>query len=695
MSTEVTVTIDGRAYVRGPVTEAKATAGIGRFQAARVNTVGIEPATSDLRDMQFSGLALGSAGVGSKVQIQTAGPVNYDVFNLGNGSACAVGVKADGTPVRVTDPLCVSGLNFLGYCSKFGTLTIEPRKVFIYEGSDYGLVADWDGATGTDNLPMFTAMTAAMKRDATLAGSFSKIQRCHLAGYFYFSDTLHIRQGIDLFGDGKSNPWLHAGYHWSPGTQLIFPDGCHAIILHGQGEFDAMYPAPNATSVSIASITNTLGQDVVVNTSVPHGLSTNDWVIVSITQVLSVVEPGHGGPILLSGEWKVNVTSPTAFKLYDSNGIVFVQGSGDTVTGRAVTKCTVPWSHEADLASAGYSTIRNLSVYKANNSFKSGTGILMLTRATVSGVGIENMGGDGIAIRGDHTYNGGNSNGWKVDQCQIGVCGGHGLRVEGGDSNAGSAQDIDVAACVGHAIYSPANLGNTFTSVQAAACGAPTEFGPFLDFYDGGTASLYNGLYSEIHWSVFKKPSLVLGGNITSPSRTDSRTDALVLDGPTIARGTMVNYDPSTGSVLYSYLGTKDGTGTFALWERESPAAYYRWKLIAPHDVIYAELSGSSSSRAFGLPFSATAIRSGLGAGGVAPIFQNGAFYGEVGFSPRLEDWGSAPPTDGARQQGDKRNNTLPAELGSPGSKYIVDHWRCTVSGTPGTWVECRSLTGN
>ncbi len=55
----------------------------------------------------------------------------------------------------------------------------------------------------------------------------------------------------------------------------------------------------------------------------------------------------------------------------------------------------------------------------------------------------------------------------------------------------------------------------------------------------------------------------------------------------------------------------------------------------------------------------------------------------------------TSPPATGAAQQGDFVLNSAPAELGSAGSKYIVHGWRCVASGTPGTWVACRFLTGN
>lgn len=52
-------------------------------------------------------------------------------------------------------------------------------------------------------------------------------------------------------------------------------------------------------------------------------------------------------------------------------------------------------------------------------------------------------------------------------------------------------------------------------------------------------------------------------------------------------------------------------------------------------------------------------------------------------------------PTGGTWQQGDVVYNSTPTETGTAGSKYTVTGWICTVSGTPGTWVPMRALTGN
>lgn len=55
----------------------------------------------------------------------------------------------------------------------------------------------------------------------------------------------------------------------------------------------------------------------------------------------------------------------------------------------------------------------------------------------------------------------------------------------------------------------------------------------------------------------------------------------------------------------------------------------------------------------------------------------------------------AAPPTTGTYQRGDYIANSAVSELGSVASKYVILGWVCSVAGTPGTWLQCRSLTGN
>lgn len=56
---------------------------------------------------------------------------------------------------------------------------------------------------------------------------------------------------------------------------------------------------------------------------------------------------------------------------------------------------------------------------------------------------------------------------------------------------------------------------------------------------------------------------------------------------------------------------------------------------------------------------------------------------------------GTSAPTTGTWAQGDKCRNNTPTELGVVTQKYLIIGWCCTVSGTPGTWLNMRTLTGN
>lgn len=55
----------------------------------------------------------------------------------------------------------------------------------------------------------------------------------------------------------------------------------------------------------------------------------------------------------------------------------------------------------------------------------------------------------------------------------------------------------------------------------------------------------------------------------------------------------------------------------------------------------------------------------------------------------------TAAPTTGTYARGDYIKNSEPSELGSASSKYVILGWVCVTGGTPGTWKECRTLTGN
>lgn len=61
----------------------------------------------------------------------------------------------------------------------------------------------------------------------------------------------------------------------------------------------------------------------------------------------------------------------------------------------------------------------------------------------------------------------------------------------------------------------------------------------------------------------------------------------------------------------------------------------------------------------------------------------------------QIDNARTAAPTTGTWAQGDFVRNSTPTEQGSASSKYVIYGWIAVAGGTPGTWVQCRFLTGN
>ena len=55
----------------------------------------------------------------------------------------------------------------------------------------------------------------------------------------------------------------------------------------------------------------------------------------------------------------------------------------------------------------------------------------------------------------------------------------------------------------------------------------------------------------------------------------------------------------------------------------------------------------------------------------------------------------TSAPTTGTFAKGDRVKNSAPEELGVALSKYVILGWVCVAAGTPGTWVQSRTLTGS
>jgi len=247
-----TTAIEGLADGTINIGEALIRTGSNTFAAAN---------STNLLSNNLIGIALSSATNGNLFSILTNGNVIDAIINLGAGLQCAVGVNASGTPVRVTNPTCVSGLNFVGWCDALGSIFISPRLASFYDVRDYGAVPDWNGsATGagcTDNLAAFNACFAAYQS----LSSVPIAQDVYASGYYYLSGTLHFRQRKYLHGAGQSDQ------NKGPGTTLVFAKNCDGIRIHSAAIADD--PTSSAAYSSVRDM-NILCTDA--TTTSGHGL---------------------------------------------------------------------------------------------------------------------------------------------------------------------------------------------------------------------------------------------------------------------------------------------------------------------------------------------------------------------------------------------------------------------------------------
>lgn len=61
----------------------------------------------------------------------------------------------------------------------------------------------------------------------------------------------------------------------------------------------------------------------------------------------------------------------------------------------------------------------------------------------------------------------------------------------------------------------------------------------------------------------------------------------------------------------------------------------------------------------------------------------------------QIDNARTSVPTTGTWAAGDFVRNSTPTEQGVAASKYVIYGWLCVSGGTPGTFVQCRFLTGN
>lgn len=225
-------------------------------------------------------------------------------------------------------------------------------------------------------------------------------------------------------------------------------------------------------------------------------------------------------------------------------------------------------------------------------------------------------------------------------------------------------------------------------------------------------------------WSI-ELIAAASGGSVTGDLAATEGADTASFSGGVIVSG---DFSATEGSDTASFGSVSNITGDLAATEAADTASVsgdviVSGSLAATEGSDTASFSGfmattgslaateSADSASFAAPVSATRTKNVIRY--VYRPYQNTTdrkyvdqlnsdlrtIYGQIsGLSKGdvdAHDTRDAAPAGGSWKRGDFVWNYSPDEAGSSPSKYVIIGWSCIASGTPGTWVECRCLTGN
>lgn len=156
---------------------------------------------------------------------------------------------------------------------------------------------------------------------------------------------------------------------------------------------------------------------------------------------------------------------------------------------------------------AQWARIENLSIHMYYKKVAGADGITLNARALVRNCWVDGFSRHGILIQAQTPKN--SANVWRVDDVEVGGCGGDGLHVEGGDSNAGSCERFSATACDGFGIRDISGLGNTYVACHTRTNkGGAYAIGAGQPGISGVNASVLLGCYAE-----GDQPPSYLGGH--------------------------------------------------------------------------------------------------------------------------------------------------------------------------------------
>ncbi len=203
-------------------------------------------------------------------------------------------------------------------------------------------------------------------------------------------------------------------------------------------------------------------------------------------------------------------------------------------------------------------------------------GVIMLTKARLDNLKIENFAGHGISVYGNvREARAGNTSGWRVDSTQTIVNHGSGLFVEGRDANAGVVVGLSSSLNRLWGVHDNSFLGNTYVGCHAA----DNDQGPYLS-ENINAANVFVGCYSEgphaedsVKGSSGRGRTVFLGGQHGAQFRADN-TATIIGSRPAGRSGPQTIRSLASGGQVETRLGEHAPIvdGNAPLTRQEMPA---------------------------------------------------------------------------------------------------------------------------
>lgn len=373
----------------------------------------------------IAGIALTNANPGAGLRIITNGAVDPSLFSLGSGPVCSFGLDLNGKPVRVTDPVCVSGLKHGGYVDSNGALFVQPHVHTVYELEDFGFVGD--GVI--DNLNAWNTMMSVIGNGDTFAPT-AVAQISAPSGNFYFSGALNITRCIRLTGPG-----MGAIADTAP-CAFVFPQGVGGLIM-------------NSNTASVASSFSIIEDIAFYGSSAVGSIRPSPWKPSHKYIVGDVVMPNYYDTAANSGSYPgglmawafVCTVSGTSSATEPSWPVPVPPLTSTTQSDGGVTwKCV--GSHGLEIRQGYVKAIRCRFYGFAGNGIHA-------VASTTWGTGWQSSGG-------------------TIDECDCSLNGGNGIALGGFDGNAITIINATARDNRGYGIRDQSGLGCAHVGGQVA-----------------------------------------------------------------------------------------------------------------------------------------------------------------------------------------------------------------------------------